>query len=114
MASNRIMPKRWVKWLLAFGFWTFLGLSFASQFYISSAKVGNDVSWKQAISWALGDWYVFAVLSIPVIQLARRFRFEAGNWTLSLLAHLCGSALFSVAYMVLRAWVGQWQSEATF
>jgi signal transduction histidine kinase len=114
MASNRIMPKRWVKWLLAFGFWTFLGLSFASQFYISSAKAGNDVSWKQAISWALGDWYVFAVLSIPVIQLARRFRFEAGNWTLSLLAHLCGSALFSVAYMVLRAWVGQWQSEATF
>src|SRR5215471_16985623 len=105
MASNTIKPKRWIKWLLAFGFWTFLGLSFASQFYISSAKAGNEVSWRLAISSALGDWYVFAVLSIPVIQLARRFRFEAGHWTRSLLAHLLGSAVFSLAYMVLRAWV---------
>jgi two-component sensor histidine kinase len=114
MASNTIRPNRWLKWLLAFGFWTFLGLSFASQFYISSAKAGNEVSWRLAISSALGDWYVFAVLSIPVIQLARRFRFEAGHWTRSLLAHLLGSAVFSLAYMVLRAWVGQWQNAASF
>ena len=114
MASNTLKPKLLLKWLLAFGFWTFLGLSFASQFYISSAKAGNEVSWKLAISYALGDWYVFAVLSIPVVQLARRFRFEAGNWPLSLGAHLLGSALFSLGYMVLRAWVGQWQSAATF
>lgn len=114
MASNRNRPNPWLKWLFAFGFWTFLGLSFASQFYISSAKAGNEVSWMQAISWALGDWYVFAILSIPVIQLARRFRFESGNRTASLLAHLLGSACFSLAYMVLRAWVGQWQSAASF
>src|SRR5579859_7138819 len=98
MASNRNRPNPWLKWLFAFGFWTFLGLSFASQFYISSAKAGNEVNWMQAISWALGDWYVFAILSIPVIQLARRFRFEAGNRTASLLAHLLGSACFSLAY----------------
>jgi len=114
MASNTIKPKLWVKWLLAFGFWTFLGLSFASQFYISSAKAGNEVSWKLAISYALGDWYVFAVLSIPVVQLARRFRFEAGRWPVSLVAHVFASGVFSLGYMVLRAWVGQWQSAASF
>jgi signal transduction histidine kinase len=114
MASNTVISKRWVRWLLAFGFWTFLGLSFASQFYISSAKAGNEVSWKLAITNALGDWYVFALLSIPVVQLARRFRFEAGHWSGSLVVHVVASALFSLAYMVLRAWVGQWQFAASF
>jgi signal transduction histidine kinase len=108
------MRTRWAKWLLGFVFWTLLGLSFASQFYISSAKAGLEVSWKQAIGYALGDWYVFAALSIPVMVLARRFRFESSNWPLSLITHLVGSACFSFAYMVLRAWVGQWQSAATF
>jgi signal transduction histidine kinase len=102
------------KWLVGFAFWTFLGLSFASQFYISTAKAGLDVSWKQAVSYALGDWYVFALLSIPVSALARRFRFETGKWTRSLTVHVLGSVVFSLAYMVLRAGVGSWQSGAGF
>lgn len=89
-------------------------MSFASQFYISSAKAGLAVSWGQAVRYALGDWYVFAVLSVPVIGLAHRFRFEAGNRGRSLAAHALGGALFSFAYILLRAWVGQWQSGASF
>lgn len=72
------------------------------------------MSWRQAVSYALGDWYVFAALSIPVIHLARRFRFDAGNWGRSLAAHAAGSAVFSLAYMILRAWIGEWQSAARF
>ncbi len=108
------MNKSWARWILGFGFWTLLGLSFASQFYISSAKAGLDVSWKQAVSYALGDWYVFALLSIPVIWLAHRFQFEAGKRLWSVAVHVPGSIVFSFAYMVIRACVGQWQSGATF
>ena len=108
------MKNRWGRWLLGFCFWTVLGLSFASQFYISSAKAGLAITWGQAVSYALGDWYVFAALSIPVIRLARRFRFEVGSGVRSLAAHALGSVLFSLAYMVVRAWVGQWQSTASF
>jgi two-component system LytT family sensor kinase len=107
-------PRRWLKWLLGFGFWTLIGLSFAFQFYISSAKAGLGVSWKQAVGYALGDWYVFALLSIPVVWLARRFQFESGNRARSLAVHIPGSVVFSLAYMVLRALVGRWQSEASF
>ena len=109
-----VVWNRPVKWLVFFAFWTLIGLSFASQFYISSAKAGLDVGWRQAVGYALGDWYVFAVLSIPVLRMARHFHFEAGTWGRSLVAHLLGSAVFSLAYMVLRAWVGQWQSAAGF
>src|SRR5438034_9008862 len=110
MTIGTIMQKRWSRWLVGFCFWTLLGLSFASQFHISSAKAGLEVSWKQAVNYALADWYVFALLSIPIVHLARRFRFEGGTWARSLARHLVASIFFSFAYMVIRAWVGQWQS----
>jgi len=114
MTLNHAIQKRGIKWLLGFGFWTLIGLSFAFQFYISSTKAGLDVSWKQAVGFALGDWYVFAVLSVPVIYLARRFCLETGNWVRSLAVHIPASLVFSLAYMVLRAGVGQWQGNASF
>jgi signal transduction histidine kinase len=114
MTIERLIHKPVARWALGFCFWTLLGLSFASQFYISSAKAGLAVSWKQAVNFALGDWYVFALLSVPVIRLAQRFRFDVGLWKRSLWVHAIGSVLFSLAYMVLRACVGQWQSQASF
>jgi sensor histidine kinase YesM len=114
MTPASLWQSRWGKWLLGFGFWTLLGLSFASQFYISSAKAELAVTWKQAVSYALGDWYVFALLSIPVHYLARRFPLDSGNRFTRIAVHIVGSILFSLAYMVLRAFVGQWQSGATF
>ena len=114
MTIGNAFQRRWIQRLLWLGFWTLIGLSFAFQFYISSAKAGLEVTWRQAVSYALGDWYVFAALSIPVVWLARRFDFESGNRGRSLAVHLPGSVLFSLAYMVLRAGVGRWQSEASF
>jgi signal transduction histidine kinase len=101
-------------WLVGFGFWTLIGLSFAFQFYISSAEAGLEVSWEQAVDYALGDWYVFAALSIAAVWLARRFNFESGHRARCLAAHLPASVLFSLAYMALRALVGHWQSHASF
>jgi len=114
MTPASLWQNRWGKWLVGFAFWTLLGLSFASQFYISSAKAELDVTWKQAVSYALGDWYVFALLSIPVIYLAHRFPLDSGNRFTGIAVHIVASILFSFAYMVLRAFVGQWQSGATF
>ena len=110
MPTGTTAKKLWIKAGLIAGFWTLIGLSFASQFYISSYKAGSFVTWRQAVSYALGDWYVFAVLSIPVIHWARRFRFEGREWARSLVVHLAGSVLFSLSYMVLRAGVGMGQS----
>jgi len=114
MSVEPIIQRPWAKWLLGFAFWTLIGVSFASHFYLSSNEAGLAVGWKQALSYALGDWYVFALLSIPVTFLARRFRFEAGTWERSLAIHLLGCPVFSLAYMTLRAWVGQLQGAASF
>jgi signal transduction histidine kinase len=106
-----LTERRWLRWGAALALWTVIGLAFASQFYLSSSKLGRPVSWGQAVSYSLADWYVFAALSAPVIWLARRLRFERVNWARRALAHGGVSAVFSVAYMVLRAWVAQAQSR---
>ena len=95
---------------LGFAFWTLIGISFASQFYVSSLKAGRPISWLQAVAWSLGDWYVWALLSIPVVWLARRFRIEGSGWKTSVAVHIAASVIASVGYVVLRALIGQWQT----
>ncbi len=100
-----------VPWSLFIGFWTIIGLSFASQFYLSSTLFGyHTVTWGQAVSVTLGDWYVWAVLSLPIIWFARRFPLHRRNWPQVVVIHLTASLVVSVAYVFVRAAVGQLQN----
>jgi two-component system, LytTR family, sensor kinase len=94
---------------LLIAFWTAIGLSFAAQLYISSSRLGWRVSWWYAVSYSLFDWYVFAVLSVPVIWLCRRYRLDRANWHTSVPLHLLASAAFSLVFMIARAWVAEAQ-----
>lgn len=87
-------------------FWTLVGLAFASQFYLSSTLLGRSVTWGQAISYSLGDWYVWALLSIPVVWLARRFPPEGAQPWRTAGIHLAGALLCSLVYVLLRSAVG--------
>lgn len=100
-----------LKWLVGFLIWTLVGLSFASQFYVASLNAGRPVSWAQAIGWSLGDWYVWGLLSVPVLALTRRFHLEGKFWPSNLAIHLGASAVTALVYLLIRAWIGQWQSS---
>ncbi len=108
----RLARKPWLKVLLAFAFWTFIGVAFAGQLYLSRAKVGDPVPWSFALGRALGDWYVFALLSIPALWLARRFSLGDAHGVRNLAVHLVASALFSIAWMALRASVEIWLNRS--
>lgn len=84
-------------------FWTLVGLAFASQFYLSSSLLGRSVTWGQAISSALADWYVWAVLSGPIVLLARRVPPESGLHWRTAFVHLVAALLCSLIYVLLRS-----------
>ena len=88
-------------------FWTLVGLAFASQFYLSSTLLGRSVTWGQAISYSLGDWYVWAFLSVPILVLARRFPPEGGAPWRTAGIHLVAALVASLVYVVIRSLVGQ-------
>ena len=106
------MRHPFVRWPLLFALWTVIGLSFAGQFYLATAQAGAPVSWRQALSGALGDWYVFALLAVPTVLLVRKFPIGRERWTSSLVAHVIGSVLFSAGFIVVRAAVAGWQDWA--
>ncbi len=88
-------------------FWTLVGLAFASQFYLSSTLLGRSVTWSQAISYSLADWYVWAVLSVPILIFARRFPPEGGAPWRTAGIHVLAALIASLFYVLLRAAVGQ-------
>jgi two-component system, LytTR family, sensor kinase len=111
MSLLALIRKLWPKWILLVFFWTVLGLAFAGQLYLSRSKIGQPVTWGFALERALADWYVFAILSVPSLWMARRFPLASVAWKRSVTVHLVAGAAFSLGWMVLRAAVEQWQSR---
>lgn len=87
--------------------WSLVGLAFASQLYLSNSLLGRPITWGEAISAPLEDWYVYGVLSLPVVWLTRRYPPELGSRWRAAAIHLGAALVFSLTYVVLRALVGE-------
>ena len=105
MPSTPATAKSWIRFLPIFGLWTLIGLSFAGQFFISSSQTGRPVSWHQALSHSLADWYVFALLSVIPLRQARRFGLDGPDWGARFAIHFMTSIVFSVLFVGLRSFV---------
>lgn len=82
---------------------TLLGFFFAAQIYYSAASFHHSVSWGQALYWAFGDWYEWALLSPVIFWLCRRFRFDRQSWRKSLPVHLVAGLVLSGIHAALCA-----------
>src|SRR3989442_13596852 len=59
-----------MKW---FGFWTLLGGVASVQLYFAHQRLGPDPwGWGQALEASLPAWYLWGLLSLVVVWLARR------------------------------------------
>jgi sensor histidine kinase YesM len=87
--------------------WSLVGLAIASEIYLSSNFLGRSVTWGEAISDSLEDWYVYGILSLPVVWLARRFPPELGSRWMTAGIHLLAALVFSFAYILVRTVVGE-------
>jgi sensor histidine kinase YesM len=97
---NFFSNRQLLHWLAFFALWTLLGLFFATQSYIGYAYISkSQASWTQAISLALSEWYLWGLLSVLILALAKRFQIESGRWKSSLLIHLTISILFAIAHL---------------
>lgn len=89
--------------------WTAIGLAFASQFYLSSTLSGRNIAWTEALSQSLADWYVWSILSLVPVYLAKRQPIEKRNRARSLIIHFSASLIVALAYAFARALVAQGQ-----
>ena len=57
---------RWQRLALSFGFWTLLALSYAFSGGLSSISEGNPPGWLRALSWNLGNFWLWMAL-VPLV-----------------------------------------------
>src|SRR3989442_5384608 len=67
-----------MKW---FGFWTLLGGVASVQLYFAHQRLGPDPwGWGQALEASLPVWYLWGLLSLVVVWLARRVQGDPAHF----------------------------------
>lgn len=96
--NGRPLSKRFV-----LAVYTLLGLFFAGQVWVDYANAGHRVSWAVAITLGMTEWYLWALLTAPIVWLARRFRLARGRWLTSLAVHVPACFVCAVATRIAEA-----------
>ncbi|MEW6125686.1 MAG: histidine kinase [Acidobacteriota bacterium] len=91
----------WLELAVIFFAWTLYGLFFASQAYISEAHFGRNASWQRALGIWMTCAYSWALVTPPILWLARRLQFNRQTWRRSLLIHLLAATFFSTLVLLL-------------
>src|SRR3989442_11301050 len=87
-----------MKW---FGFWTLLGGVASVQLYFAHQRLGPDPwGWGQALEASLPAWYLWGLLSVVVVWLARRFPGDRANFRRHFFLHLGASLHFAPLHPV--------------
>src|SRR5262249_27693913 len=79
-----------------FALWTALGVFFATKLVMERKLVGANYPWTKALWWQLMEWYVWALLSIPVFWFCGRTYRAGQRWLPYCLRHLMMGIVTSV------------------
>lgn len=86
--TQRSPRRRRLRWLIAFGVWTFVGWSFGAQSYLSNLRAGRRIPLFDQLSWYLLFCYKWFVVSPLIFEQARRWPLERGKILRHLPIHL--------------------------
>jgi two-component sensor histidine kinase len=91
-----------LKWAIYFGAWTLVGIFWATRMWLLYKDAGADaVTWMEAMTLGLVEWYLWAIISIPIFKLSARLPFDRAHWPRSLAVHAAGAVLASMLQIFL-------------
>jgi hypothetical protein len=90
------------RWLKFFGLWTVLGVVSSAQLYFAQHRLATDpYTWPQALLAGLPPWYLWGLLSLVVVWLARRFQVDRASFGRHFFIHLGASLDLALLHLVL-------------
>ncbi|HMO95192.1 MAG TPA: hypothetical protein PKD27_03665 [Tepidiformaceae bacterium] len=117
MAEERRNRQFWLETTLIFAAWTVSGLLQANQFYIQSQLRGRPVSWADALRPGLLESLLWALATLGIFWLARRFPLERGRMLPNVTVHLIAALIHGLVRAALMVELGQhveWVGTRTF
>ena len=117
MDEERRTPLRGLETALVFGAWTFFGLILAQQGHVQSELRGEPLPLATFLRFALLDSCLWALATLAIFGLARRFPLERGQMHRSIPVHLVGAVGHSLLRMAIMFELGrrvEWIPERSF
>ena len=101
MVEEQRSRQLWMETALIFAAWTVFGLITANQLYMRFELLGRPVPWRHALQGALFEEYLWALATLAIFWLARRFPVERGRMLRGIAVHLFGAVVLSLARVVV-------------
>jgi signal transduction histidine kinase len=102
MKAQRLFDRRWLRAFFIIGVWTLFGVFLASQSTLAFSRRERPFSWQRILLVEMAFAYIWAVLTPPVLWLARRFPIERGRLPGSLTVHVLASIVIGFATRAFR------------
>jgi len=96
------LQRPWVKWSLAFAFWTAVGVIFSTQNYFYFASQYEDFTWLQALEDGMPKWYIWGALSPLITRVDRRLRLGREQLFKRVLFHIPLSVFWILVHFGIR------------
>ena len=68
------------KWFVFVIAWTLVGAFFATRWYFIYKGTSTPMSWVESLTLGLIEWYLWALISLVVFRLCRRFPLDSAGW----------------------------------
>jgi two-component system LytT family sensor kinase len=117
MVAGQRNRRLWLETALIFGAWAVFGLLLANQSYIQAALGGRQMPWYVALRPGLLEAVLWALTTLVIFWLARRFPLDRGRLLRAIAIHVLaalGIALARTGIMVVLGWYVPWVRPRIF
>ncbi|HYR06634.1 MAG TPA: histidine kinase [Longimicrobium sp.] len=117
MVEEQRNRQLWMETALIFAAWTVFGLISANQVYVQFELIERPIPWRHALLQALFEAYLWALATLAIFWLARRFPLERGRMLRGIAVHLAGAVVLSLARVAVIVEVSrhvEWLGERSF
>jgi two-component system, LytTR family, sensor kinase len=88
------------KWFVFVIVWTLVGVFFSTRWYFIYKGTTTPMSWMESLILGLIEWYLWALISLVVFRLCRRFPLDTAGWRQALPV-LAISAVIIVPFQII-------------
>jgi two-component system, LytTR family, sensor kinase len=103
--SNKVVQRTWLLWAWTFGIYTALALVLAVQNYYLGRSEGSHPDFWQLVVRGVVSFWIYAVLTPPVLWLCWNYPIQRKRFFSRLLLHFAASLLFTTIHVSLRIMV---------
>jgi two-component system LytT family sensor kinase len=117
MVTEQRNRRLWMETALIFAAWTIFGLLLANQSYIQSLLGGRQMPVIIALRPGLLEAFLWALTTVGIFWLARRFPLDRGRLFRAIAIHLTAAIVIALArtgIMVVLSWYVPWVRPRTF